>query len=199
VHDYLEVWRPEGVRVHPLGDATRLVVGRDERCDLVIAADPQVSRSHAVFERLGDLWALRDLGSRNGTFVDGVRITGSVAMHHRSEVSVGRCRIVFCSSEEAAPTATSTPAPELTRREGDVLRALFRPAVGGEVFTEPASTREMAEALHVSEAAVKQHLANLYDKFGIVDGDRRRVRLANEALRRNAISLADVRAGPPAG
>ena len=45
----------------------------------------------------------------------------------------------------------------------------------------------------VSEAAVKQHLAHLYDKFGIYEGDRRRVKLANEALRRGAVSLADVR------
>lgn len=62
-------------------------------------------------------------------------------------------------------------------------------------FSEPASTRDIAAALVVSEAAVKQHLSNLYDKFGIFTGtDRRRVRLANEALRRGAVSLAEVRA-----
>jgi DNA-binding CsgD family transcriptional regulator len=52
----------------------------------------------------------------------------------------------------------------------------------------------VAARLAVSEAAVKQHLLHLYDKFGIYgSGDRRRVRLANEALRRGAVSLADVR------
>jgi DNA-binding NarL/FixJ family response regulator len=46
----------------------------------------------------------------------------------------------------------------------------------------------------VSEAAVKQHLAHLYDKFGISDGgERRRVRLANEALRRGAVTIALLR------
>mgnify|MGYP002336169275 FL=1 len=45
----------------------------------------------------------------------------------------------------------------------------------------------------MSEAAVKQHLARLYIKFGIYDGERRRVRLANEALRRGAVTMADVR------
>jgi len=47
----------------------------------------------------------------------------------------------------------------------------------------------------VSEAAVKQHMARLYEKFGIHSGlDRRRMRLANEALRRGAVNLAEVRA-----
>jgi DNA-binding CsgD family transcriptional regulator len=55
----------------------------------------------------------------------------------------------------------------------------------------------MAEALFVSEAAVKQHLAHLYDKFAIYDGDRRRGRLANEALRRGAVRLSDLRPSPP--
>jgi hypothetical protein len=47
----------------------------------------------------------------------------------------------------------------------------------------------------VSDAAVKQHLANLYAKFGIVDVDRRRVRLANAALSTGAVSLGDLEPG----
>jgi DNA-binding NarL/FixJ family response regulator len=46
--------------------------------------------------------------------------------------------------------------------------------------------------LVVSDAAVKQHLSNLFDKFGIVDGERRRVRLANAALSSGAVSLGDL-------
>lgn len=73
--------------------------------------------------------------------------------------------------------------PELTRRERDVLTALCRPLSRGAAFTEPASIHDVAHTLGVSEAAVKQHLAHLYDKFGIYEGDeRRRVRLANAAL-----------------
>ena len=46
----------------------------------------------------------------------------------------------------------------------------------------------------MSDAAVKQHLANLYDKFGVVEGDRRRSRLANAALDSAAVTVADIRA-----
>jgi tetratricopeptide (TPR) repeat protein len=78
--------------------------------------------------------------------------------------------------------------PELTRRERDVLAALCRPLARRAAFTEPASIHDVAGALGVSEAAVKQHLTHLYDKFGIFEGDeRRRVRLANVALTEGAV------------
>jgi tetratricopeptide (TPR) repeat protein len=80
--------------------------------------------------------------------------------------------------------------PELTRRERDVLVALCAPLRSDEVFAEPASVREIARALVVTDAAVKQHLLNLYDKFGIgATGGRRRVMLAKEASKRGAVDL----------
>jgi DNA-binding NarL/FixJ family response regulator len=51
----------------------------------------------------------------------------------------------------------------------------------------------VATELVISDAAVKQHLTNLYVKFEIDDGTtHRRARLANEALRRAAVTLADL-------
>ena len=55
--------------------------------------------------------------------------------------------------------------------------------------------KTIADELVITQAAVKQHLANLYDKFGVAATDaNRRARLANEALRRGAVSLAELRA-----
>jgi tetratricopeptide (TPR) repeat protein len=80
--------------------------------------------------------------------------------------------------------------PELTRRERDVLAALCRPVTSGDVFAEAASVHEIAQELVVTDAAVKQHLLHLYDKFGIAaGGGRRRVELAKEAIRRGAVGL----------
>lgn len=53
--------------------------------------------------------------------------------------------------------------------------------------------REISEALAVTEAAVKQHLLNLYEKFGIAAREeRRRVALAREAMRSGVIGLGDL-------
>ena len=93
-------------------------------------------------------------------------------------------------AEEAPPT--------LTGRERDVLLALCRPLLARDMFTEPASTRAIAEELVITQAAVKQHLANLYDKFGVPAGDdHRRARLANDALRRGAVSLSELQVSEP--
>jgi tetratricopeptide (TPR) repeat protein len=63
-----------------------------------------------------------------------------------------------------------------------------------ELFTPPASVHEIALALVVTDAAVKQHLGHLYEKFGIGEtGAKRRVALAREAIRRGAVSLQDLR------
>jgi hypothetical protein len=45
---------------------------------------------HAVFERFGDTWCVRDLGSRNGTFVNGDRVIGERALHAGDEILLGR-------------------------------------------------------------------------------------------------------------
>jgi DNA-binding NarL/FixJ family response regulator len=85
------------------------------------------------------------------------------------------------------------PLPEITPRERDVLVALCRPATSSELFVEPSSVREIAGLLAVSEAAVKQHLLNLYEKFGIVDcEERRRVALAREAMRSGVVGVGDL-------
>jgi tetratricopeptide (TPR) repeat protein len=95
--------------------------------------------------------------------------------------------------------ANPADAPDLTRRERDVLIALCRPALEGEVFTEPASVGQIAAALVVTDAAVKQHLSHLYDKFAIAEtGERRRVRLAREAIRRGAVTLGEIEAASEA-
>jgi hypothetical protein len=191
---YVEVWYRGGRELRAL-DSERLTVGTLDSNDLVVAADG-VSRVHAVIERFGDLWCVRDLGSRNGTFVNGDRILGERALHSGDEISLGPLRVLFHGPARGQATAPIGQAPPLTPRERDVLLALCRPLLAGDAFTEPASIRAIAAELVVSEAAVKQHLSRLYAKFDVgADVERRRVQLANAAVARGAVKLADLGAG----
>ena len=192
---YVEVRSGAGVRLVAL-EHDELTVGRAPESTIALAGDTKASWLHAKLEILGDGWCVVDLSSTNGTYVNGVRITGAQPLYDGDELLVGTTTLVLRSdARKHAPTEGFEPPPDLTPRERDVLVALFPPSPSGEFFTEPASTREIAAALFVSEAAVKQHLLRLYDKFGIHgDGERRRVRLANEALRRRAITQADITA-----
>ena len=193
---FLEVWRDSGADLVPL-ETARVTLGRSSANDVPLPWDKKASRMHAVLEHMAAGWCVRDLSSRNGTFLNGERVDRDRPLGPGYEIRVGGTRVVFRAERGAADVGLTEGAerpPDLTPREREVLLALFRPALAGEVFSEPASTRDIARALSVSEPAVKQHLLRLYDKFGIYEGgERRRVRLANEALRRGAVTLAEVR------
>lgn len=195
----LEIRAPREQRAVTL-DGDRATIGKAPSNDVSIPTDGRVSRLHAVLERFDAGWAIRDLGSRNGTFVNGRRVWDSMILRSGDEVRVGETTLVFRFPGEVrdvGSTDTAQGRPNLTRRERDVLLALCRPVLGGDVFTEPASIREIARELGVTEAAVKQHLIHLYDKFGLYEAnERRRVRLANETIHRGAVTLGDLRDAP---
>ena len=181
-------------RVELKGD--RSTIGKAAENDIAVADDPTASHLHAVLERFAAGWCVSDLGSSNGTWVNGERIWASRRLRHGDEIRVGQTRLVFRDPLAGAGAVTEAEQgpPALTTRERDVLVALCRPLLARDMFTEPASTRAIADDLVITQAAVKQHLGNLYEKFGIAPGDdHRRARLANEALRRGAVSLTELR------
>jgi pSer/pThr/pTyr-binding forkhead associated (FHA) protein len=73
----------------PLSEADRYTIGRTDESDLVIN-QPGVSSQHALLELRSDgRWVLTDLGSKNGTFVDGRRINSSVVAE-ANQINFGR-------------------------------------------------------------------------------------------------------------
>jgi hypothetical protein len=195
---HLEIWAggttPEVVTL----DTERTSIGRDLTCDLALPTDEAVSRLHAVVERYGSGWCARDLGSLNGTLLNGARLTSERQLQSGDEIRVGSTHLVFRAHGQPSASRTlrdEEKLPRLTTREHEVLVALCRPLVGPEPFAQPATIAEMAAEFVVSEAAIKFHVANLYDKFEISDrGPSRRARLANEAVRRGAVTRADLEA-----
>jgi predicted component of type VI protein secretion system len=200
----LERFGPGGHDLVVLDDAARaLVVGKSEENDLVLDGDAAISRVHARLERVGPAWCITDLGSTNGTCVNGERIFATHSLYDRDEVLIGRTRLVLrdVGARGGSTTAPVRQAPPRTPAEHRVLVELCRPLLSDQAFTPPASVRTIADALFVSESAVKQHLDRLYDKFGILaDGaSSRRVLLANEAIQTAAVTMRDLRPTDDAG
>jgi len=180
-------------------------VGRGQCVDIRLE-DPSVSKLHAEVVRRGPYAYVSDLGlSRHGTRVNG-RVVAQRLLENGDVISFGlqRCRVGGLPAEETPPEsdARRSAVPELTRRETDVVAALCKPALSEEAFVAPATARDIAADLVVTEAAVKQHLLRLYQKLRIPEGPNRRVRLANEVVARGLVRPLPVslRAGRrPAG
>jgi hypothetical protein len=83
--------------VRELGDAYEVpeglvVVGREEGLPVSLPNESSISRRHAEIVRTGDEITIRDLGSTNGTFVNGEKIDGERLVHPGDEVQLGAVR-----------------------------------------------------------------------------------------------------------
>lgn len=94
-------------------EGRRITVGRDARADLRFDPDRdrEVSTHHAVLVRDDEGWFVRDLGSRNGTWVDDVRVEEDHRLAGGETLRFGpdgpRCRVELETSDgEASPPAT---------------------------------------------------------------------------------------------
>ncbi|MBN9606726.1 MAG: FHA domain-containing protein [Actinomycetales bacterium] len=99
----LVVRRGPNVGARFLLDADSTVAGRHPDADIFLD-DVTVSRRHAEFTRVGTTFQVKDLGSLNGTYYDGVRIE-SALLTDGAEVQVGKFRLTFYASRADLPTA----------------------------------------------------------------------------------------------
>src|SRR6516162_2757323 len=98
--------RAEGLRI-PV-DRLPFLVGRDPLCHLR-PASLMVSQHHcAIWSRNGEL-RVRDLGSTNGTYLNGLAVTGEEAAHNGDQLKIGP--LVFDVCIEGTPVNQPTPLP----------------------------------------------------------------------------------------
>jgi adenylate cyclase len=70
--------------------------------------DPLVSKEHLVIEQLAGEWYLRDLDSRNGTWVNAERVKGRVRIQNNDRIKVGTTHLVFINRGDRRPTGDHT-------------------------------------------------------------------------------------------
>jgi predicted Zn finger-like uncharacterized protein len=88
---------PDAGMVHRMSKP-RIIIGRSN-CDLVLD-DTEVSRAHAAIEIRDTQYLLEDLGSTNGTLINGERITGLVELQNHGEFQVGISTLMLIVTEE---------------------------------------------------------------------------------------------------
>jgi pSer/pThr/pTyr-binding forkhead associated (FHA) protein len=85
-------------------------VGRADYNDIVIA-DPSVSTTHAKLQRRDDVWVLTDLGSTNGTYVEGEPVTGETALTPGTTLRFGEVAALFEPHDEIQPIGHRAESP----------------------------------------------------------------------------------------
>ena len=91
----------------------QVVLGRSHECDLILP-DVLLSRRHALLARGAQGWLLEDLGSLNGTRLNGARVSGAQALRDGDVIAVSDWSLVFRDAE--------MPSDPALRREGARLR-----------------------------------------------------------------------------
>jgi hypothetical protein len=187
-------------RLFSLGaEQERVTIGRRPERDIPLEWDLEVSRLHATLERSGDDWTVADDRlSRNGSFLNGTRLTGRQRLSHGDTLRVGDTLLAFCDPERGHSTVTmaSESAPtvaQLSETQRRVLIALCRPFNEGGSFATPATNQQIAGELFLSVDAVKTHLRALFRKFGIEDlpQNQKRAKLAACAFQAGIVPARD--------
>lgn len=146
------------------------VIGRDKRCSLAISATT-ISRKHSEIYPQGDLLAVRDLGSTNGTFVNSNRIQAGTLLRDEDIIGFADQQFrVYSSSDRPTSAGKLTEALEgprknktfaefynLSKREEEVLFHIL----------QGKSTKKIASALFITEGTAKNHILNIFEKTGL--------------------------------
>jgi DNA-binding MarR family transcriptional regulator len=177
----------------------RLSFGRGLSNDVSLPWDTEVSRLHAELECIAGEWTVSDDGlSRNGTYVNGQRISGRHRLRDGDVIRLGQTSIAYRrpESEDSQPTQIAgerLTLGDLPPTQRQVLVALARPYKHDE-FAVPATNQDIADQLHLSVDAVKSHLRSLFQRFGIehLPQNQKRSRLVAEALQSGVLATRDL-------
>jgi serine phosphatase RsbU (regulator of sigma subunit) len=103
---------PIAGRRYKLADG-EYVIGRRSDCQIFVP-DMRVSRQHARLWKTGESWEIEDLGSNNGTFVNGIKVQAATQIRHDDEILIANNRI-------RVETRESTPDGKIPADGGNAV------------------------------------------------------------------------------
>lgn len=152
-----------------------LVIGRDESPSGLQILDQGISRRHAEIFRIGEMYFLRDLGSRNGSFVNEERITEEL-LRFGDEIKIGSTVATF---EDRRPSGRNLPKPSPSDLDQISATTTIRlDLLGDDLAADPATEGHESRDLQVLYKVAKT-IASERDIKGLA---RKVVKLAATAV-----------------
>jgi hypothetical protein len=190
------VYRDDAGRQHIFSLAAHpggITLGRRDEADISVPWDPEMSRLHAELVPRAGEWTVTDDGlSQNGTWVNGLRVTGRRRLTDGDLLCVGRTVFAFCDPEPSRGGPTLVPGelsatPRFSEQQQQVLRALCRPLFSDGEGLNPSTDEEIAEETGIPLEAVVLELDHLGRSLGLEDMPK--------ADQRAEVALLAVRSG----
>jgi FHA domain len=199
IGDPFLVYRDDEGRQHIFSLAERasgVTVGRRDEADISVPWDPELSRLHAELILLAGEWTVSDDGlSQNGTWVNGMRLSGRRRLADGDLLRVGRTIFAFCDPGPAGAGPTLVPGelsatPRFSEQQQRVLRTLCRPLFTDGEGINPSTDEEIAEATGIPIEAVALELDHLGRALGLDDMPQpdQRAEIALLAMRSGLVS-----------
>ncbi len=99
-------------------EGEKFTMGRRKASDIPVA-DPKSSRNHAEIFKQGEHYYVRDLASRNGTFLNGERLAGDTQLSFGDKVSIGDTVMEFLGDSAGKPIDFEIPGYQIQERVGE--------------------------------------------------------------------------------
>lgn len=150
----LTLYAPDAAPAHFTLDADVVTMGRAADC-IVPIDDRFLSRHHAELSAVGGRWMLRDCGSANGTFVDGVRVTAPVAVGSGAEITLGNSKVLVGEPKTADEVHSArTTLTDVSLLQWDKAPSATQPQPLGVLVTGDGTEADPVTELVLSESDV---------------------------------------------
>ncbi len=147
-------------------DKSEIIIGRSRDCSLILQA-PSISRRHSQLRIFGDAVYLKDMGSRNGTYINGVKLNDEKELRDGDIIRMGMLEFVFQEEEDddTEKTIIDTGRQQeknfaqrfgISAREEEVLYLLIK----------GLKIKDISDKLFISQGTAKNHVLSIYQKTG---------------------------------
>ncbi len=134
-------------------DSEQFLIGRGSDCDIVLP-ERQVSRHHVKILQENGRYILHDLGSRNGTHLNGTVFEGQIQLQDGDEISIALAvKLVFVGTDATIPLTFEPPTAEGNLQIDEAQRAVL---INGKELDPPLSLAQfrLLELLYNGNGAV---------------------------------------------
>lgn len=140
----LTVLKPDAAPIALQFDRDAVTMGRSSDCEIPIE-DRFLSRKHAEIAADAEGWILRDNGSANGTFVNGVRVSGPTRVAPGDRIQLGNSEVVLGGGARTVPADEAVPLTQFILTEAEMTESAERSRIIHQLALQLIADRPLSE------------------------------------------------------